>query len=339
MRVRPFRLIVLAVVTMLVSTLTLDVRAAGAVAGPGPGRPVISTMATSEGPLAGGRVTILGRHLAGVRKVTFGGVRATALVLRGNRLSVTAPARQQSGRVPVRVQTRAGWSRVTKASYYTYLAAPRVSSVQPSSGFFDGGDRVTLSGTGFARATGVTFAGTTARIVSRSEAALTVIAPPGVLGEAAVRVASAGGTSAEPVHYEYVLPPDAQESQIAPADDVVQATGVLWVTGGNPVDGPEAGVLEPWVVGVSGAATLPRLGAYYYLPPGSAASPGGLAGRVTAVAAQRDGTVRLTIQPDDLTAIFESFEGAYAGPLGDPASHPPPPRGAHFFYGLGRPRD
>lgn len=313
---RPHRLVLLTILTLLISMLTLDVGAA--VAAPKkPKKPEVSRVLKAEGPLEAARVTLVGRHLRGVRRVTFGGARASSITRRGNRLTVTAPARRKAGRVAVRVQTRAGWSRISGASHYTYRAAPRVTGVVPSSGAFAGGDRVTVRGVGFTRATAVTFGSTPGRIVRSTDGAVTVTTPAGVLGKTPVRVITTGGRSVTNVPFEYVLPADSQESELAAADEVVLASGVAWVTGGNPVDGPRAGVLDPWIVGLVSGASSPRLGARYYLPPGGAVQPAGLAGRVTAVAAQRDGTVRLTIRPDDLNEIFDHFDGSFSGPLGD----------------------
>lgn len=314
-----FRLVTLTILALVLPAVSPSVGSTPADA-LAPKKPVLSRVLVPEGPLSGTPVRLVGRNFEGVRQVTFGGVKGRSLKRGGNRITVSAPPRSRPGRVPVRVLTAGGWSRITSATYFTYRVAPTVTGVQPSAGSFAGGEKVTINGSGLIRPTAVTFGGTPAHVLRATDRALTVTAPPGVLGASAVRVTTAGGRNTSGGAYTYVLPDDRQVSELEPADGVVQSSGVEWVTGGNPVDGPEAGVLRPWVVGLHAGAETPALGAYYYLPPGEPVHPAGLAGRVTAVAAQRDGTVRLTIQPDDLTSIFNEFAGSYSGPIGDPAT-------------------
>lgn len=73
---------------------------------------------------------------------------------------------------------------------------PRIMAVSPSEGPSEGGTSVTLTGTGFAGATGVSFGGNPGKDVTVvSNTVITVISPPGI-GTVDVRVEAPGGTSA-----------------------------------------------------------------------------------------------------------------------------------------------
>lgn len=69
-----------------------------------------------------------------------------------------------------------------------------VTAVSPSTGPAAGGTTVTITGTGLAHATRVSFGGAATRIVSDSDTRITATAPPGS-GTVDVTVTTAGGTS------------------------------------------------------------------------------------------------------------------------------------------------
>jgi alpha-tubulin suppressor-like RCC1 family protein len=85
-------------------------------------RPVLSKLATRTGPVSGGvRVTITGQHLKHVKRVTFGGARATGLkVASDHRLSVVTP-RHAPGRVKVVVRAAGHASKKTKRALFRYV--------------------------------------------------------------------------------------------------------------------------------------------------------------------------------------------------------------------------
>lgn len=85
--------------------------------------PVVSAVAPSEGPEAGGtEVTITGENLAGVTSVTFGAAEATFAEVSDAELSATAPP--GTGTVAVMVTTAAGSSETNDAAVFTYLVPP-----------------------------------------------------------------------------------------------------------------------------------------------------------------------------------------------------------------------
>ncbi|WP_216295903.1 IPT/TIG domain-containing protein, partial [Delftia acidovorans] len=89
--------------------------------------------------------------------VTFGATAATGFTVNSaTSITATAPA-GAAGTVDVRVTTPGGTTATSAADQFTYVAAPTVSSLSPTSGSSLGGSTVTLTGTNFTGATAVTF--------------------------------------------------------------------------------------------------------------------------------------------------------------------------------------
>ena len=85
--------------------------------------------------------------------------------------------------------------------------APRVTAVSPFSGVTTGGTSVTLTGTDFIGATGVTFGGTTATNVTVvNDTTLTATTPAGSAGAVNVVVTTPRGSNPANTLYTYVLP-------------------------------------------------------------------------------------------------------------------------------------
>ncbi|MBK6725360.1 MAG: VCBS repeat-containing protein [Acidobacteria bacterium] len=89
----------------------------------------------------------------------------------------------------------------------TGLVPPTVTSISPSSGPTGGGNSVTITGTDFAGATGVTFDGLNCPIFSNSGTQIVCTAPAHAAGAASVVVTTPGGTNAVPIFYTYATPP------------------------------------------------------------------------------------------------------------------------------------
>lgn len=168
--------------------------------------PTLTGMSPAAGSTAGGvRVTIRGSGLAATSQVTFGGAPGTALATAADSVAVTTPA-HDPGPVTVQVVTPYGIA----SGQYTYVAPglprPTVSAVSPTSGSSAGGTLVTVTGTGFADGTTVSFGGTPGTSVNvESSTRLTVVAPTHPAGRADVTVTSTGGTSST-VPFSYADP-------------------------------------------------------------------------------------------------------------------------------------
>jgi hypothetical protein len=87
------------------------------------------------------------------------------------------------------------------------VAAPTVTSLSPSSGSTLGGTSVTITGTDFTGATGVTIGGAAATsVVVNSATSITATTPAGTAGTASVLVTTPAGSNAANTAYTYVAP-------------------------------------------------------------------------------------------------------------------------------------
>jgi hypothetical protein len=160
--------------------------------------PTVTGVSPNSGPLAGGTsVTITGTDLLGASAVYFSTTLATSFnVFSSTSITAVSPQGTSPGPVDVTVTTPAGTSPINQpADQFTYLAAPAVLGISPSSGPSAGGTTVTITGTSFAGASSVAFG--TAPAVSFSvvsSTTITAVSPPGA-GTVDVIVTTPSGTS------------------------------------------------------------------------------------------------------------------------------------------------
>ncbi|MGY2093662.1 IPT/TIG domain-containing protein, partial [Nocardia gipuzkoensis] len=162
--------------------------------------PSLSTVVPSSGPVGGGTTVVLtGAGLTGATAVTFGATPATSFTV-DSATQITAIAPAGTGTVQVTATTAGG---TTNGVAYTYVPAPALTSVVPSSGPESGGTTVVLTGTNLTGTTGVTFGVTPAASFTVDSATqITAIAPAGT-GTVQVTATTVGGTS-NGVAYTYV---------------------------------------------------------------------------------------------------------------------------------------
>lgn len=164
--------------------------------------PTLGAIAPAIGPVAGGQqVSLSGSTLSDVSAVKFGTTSAAFTISSDSTIWATTPA--GTGAVSVTATNSGGLSN---ALAYQYAPVPSLLSVAPSSGTYNGGLTVTLSGTGFTYATSVLMGGATASHTVNSDSLITVTTPAGAVGAAAVYVSGPGGSSA-PVTYTYTTNP------------------------------------------------------------------------------------------------------------------------------------
>jgi hypothetical protein len=158
--------------------------------------PVVTAVSPARGTTAGGTaVTVTGTGLAGATGVSFGGAAAQITADSATQITVTSPP--GNGTVDITVTTSAGTSAATSADKFTYITPPpAVTAVSPASGSIAGGTTVTITGTGLAGATSVSFGGAAAKIITDSATQITVTSPPGNNGTVDITVTTPGGTSA-----------------------------------------------------------------------------------------------------------------------------------------------
>jgi hypothetical protein len=165
-----------------------------------PPPPIVTGISPNTGTALGGTtVTITGTGFTNVVYVSFGGYAAQSFTINSDTsITVVTPALYYDGTVDITVQTLAsGWSNTTPADQFTYAdAAPTVTGVSPNTGSAAGGDTVTITGTGFTNAYGVSFGGVSASFTVNSDGSITAVTPAGNTGTVDVTVSAYGGTSA-----------------------------------------------------------------------------------------------------------------------------------------------
>ncbi len=158
--------------------------------------PTIGGISPASGPTAGGtQVTISGANFTGAIVVYFGGTAATSFKVNTDG-SITAVSPAGTGTVDVKVVTPSGANATTAADQFTYIPAPTVTGVSPSTGPAAGGTTVNIIGTNFTGATAVDFENVAAtNVVVNNDKSITAVSPAGT-GSVDVRVSTASGTSA-----------------------------------------------------------------------------------------------------------------------------------------------
>jgi len=179
------------------------------------GAPTVTSISPASGPTTGGTsVIITGTNLLGATAVTFGATAATGYTVKSaTEITATAPTGMGTGTVDVLVTTTGGTSATSAADQFTYVGAPTVTSISPTSGPATGGTSVTITGTNLLGATAVTFGATAATgYTVNSATQITATAPAGSLGTVAVGVTTPGGTSAPSAaaQFTYVGAPTVQ---------------------------------------------------------------------------------------------------------------------------------
>ena len=235
--------------------------------------PTVTSLAPAAGSTVGGTlVTIIGTGFTGATAVQFGGSSATSVTV-NSATSITATAPAGSGTVDVTVTTPNGTSATSAGDQFTFVSAPTVSAVSPTSGPSTGGTTVTVTGTGFTGATAVQFgASSAASFTVNSATSITATAPAGS-GTVNLTVTTAGGTSA------------------TSAGDQFLYVSAPTVTAVSPTSGPLAGGTTVTITGTNFAgATAVRFGA-------SAATSFTVnsATSITATAPAGSGTVDITV--------------------------------------------
>ena len=162
--------------------------------------PAVQRLSQAAGAPGGGdTVIVTGTGFTPAAAVTFGGAAAASVdYLSPNALSVVTPAAPSGGgTVDVVVRTAGGASPVAAADRFAYGSVPVVTALSSHQGGTAGGQSVTVTGTGFGTATGVTFGSTPAKSVEvLSDTRLQAVAPAADAGAVDIRVLNPVGISA-----------------------------------------------------------------------------------------------------------------------------------------------
>jgi hypothetical protein len=173
-------------------------RVADVILTPGGGAPppVISALNPTRGAVAGGdTVTITGSGFTGTTSVKFGSTTATDFhVDSDGQITATTPPGAGAGTVNVTVTTKTG---SFTGGEFTYVSAPTVTGINPTSGPTNSATTVTITGTSFTGATAVNFGNTAASSFNvDSDTQITAVSPVvGISESVDVIVVTPWGTS------------------------------------------------------------------------------------------------------------------------------------------------
>jgi hypothetical protein len=257
--------------------------------------PAITAVSPKAGPTAGGTsVVITGTNLTGATAVKFGTTAATGYTVNSaTQITATAPA-EAAGTVDITVTTGSGTSAVSAGDQFTYVAAPAVTGINPTSGYTTGGTSVVITGTNLTGATAVKF-GTTAATgyTVNSATQITATSPSSAAGTVDITVTTAGGTSATGTadQFTYLVAPPAVTAVSPAAGSTAGGTSVV-ITGTS-------------FTGVSAVAFGGSPASSYTVNSTTqitATAPAGSAGTVDITVAAAGGT-SATATPDQFTYV------------------------------------
>jgi hypothetical protein len=206
-----------------------------------PPPPVVTGLSVTTGSTGGGTsVVISGSNFSEVSTVNFGGVPATTFTVNSStQITATSPP-EPSGTVDAQVVTPGGISAVGSGDKFTYVAAPApsITQITPASGSTSGGALVTIVGSNFSGATGVSFGGTSvtpAGFTVLSDTAIVALAPANSPGTVDVSVTTPSGTSAavSADRFTYALASAPSITGVSPNSGGPAGGTVVTISGSN----------------------------------------------------------------------------------------------------------
>ncbi|MFA7405774.1 MAG: IPT/TIG domain-containing protein, partial [Pelobacteraceae bacterium] len=215
--------------------------------------PAVTGISPTNGPAAGGTsVVITGTSLTGATAVKFGATDATGYTVNSaTQITATSPA-GSVGTVDITVVTAGGTSATGASDQFTYVAAPTVTGISPSSGPATGGTSVVITGTNLTAATAVKFGSTNAASFSVNSATQITATSPAGSGTVDITVTTAGGTSATSVNDQFAY----QDAPTVTSATYDASSGVLAVTGANMTTGDTIAVNKLTLTGEGGSTYL-----------------------------------------------------------------------------------
>ena len=200
--------------------------------------PAIGAVSPTNGTTSGGTaVTITGLNFTGATGVTFNGVAGTGFVVNSDtQITVTSPS-GTAGAISIAVLSPNGSGTAT--NIYTYVAppvvVPTITGLSPSTGTTVGGTSVTVTGTNFTGATGITFDGVAGTgLVVDSNTQITVTTPAGTAGAKVIVVTTPVGTGTLQAGFTYVAPlAPPTITLISPNSGATSGGTVVTITGTN----------------------------------------------------------------------------------------------------------
>ncbi|UUU23003.1 IPT/TIG domain-containing protein [Streptomyces sp. DSM 40750] len=154
--------------------------------------PSKSSLSENMGPLDGIPITLTGSSLQTATSMSFGSNSAVPTVVNDTTLNVTVPAVTTPQTVAVSVTTKGG---TTNGLTFTYVGAPTVTSMDPTTGPDYGGTASTITGTNLSDVVDISY-GPDSTSYNVIDDTTIVVYSPGGTGTVPVTVTSAGGSDA-----------------------------------------------------------------------------------------------------------------------------------------------
>lgn len=198
--------------------------------------PAITSVSPAGGRTAGGdTITVTGSGFVAGATVTLGGLAGAVTFVNSTTLTVVTPARAP-GVVDV-VVTNPDTTAATSTNGFTYQLPPTVTAAAPAIGPAAGATSVTITGTNFTGATGVTFGGTAALSYSITNGTTIVATTPPRIAAGAVDVAvtNYAGMGTLTTGFTYTSSPTI--AFISPASGPVTGGTAVTITGAGFVTG------------------------------------------------------------------------------------------------------
>lgn len=192
--------------------------------------PTITSVTPAGGPTAGGTViTVVGTLFKAGALVTLTvggtGVQATNVIIdSATRLRATTPA-HAPGLASITVRNPVDALEGSRADVFTYIPAPRITSITPNTGFTSGGQLITIVGADFMAGATVRFGANTAPAVNVTSSTSITVTTPTSLVTGPVDVT--------------VINPDTQQS--VSAGGFTYAYPAPTITAVTPASGPAVG--------------------------------------------------------------------------------------------------
>ncbi|MGD0874522.1 MAG: IPT/TIG domain-containing protein [Acidimicrobiales bacterium] len=198
-----------------------------------PPPPTVTGVTPAAGPALGGtKVTVVGSNFVGAVSVRFGGIPATNVhLLSSSEISAVAPT--GSGAIDVTVSTAGGSSGRTARDRFTFVPAPTVAGITPTTGPAKGGTKVGIWGRNFVGTVSVRFGGTLAtgvRVLSSSEIIAT--SPPRS-GTVYVTVSAFGGLSKRTSTARYAFVAAPRVTKLTPTAGPTRGGTPVTIQGSN----------------------------------------------------------------------------------------------------------
>lgn len=210
-----------------------------------PGSPPTVTGLSPAAGTAGTPVIITGTNLTGATNVSFNGAAASFTVSSPTSISATVPATATTGAVTV---TTAGG---TGSSATAFTVRPSISGFSPASGPV--GSAVTISGSGLAGATSVTFNGVSASFTATSSTSISTTVPA-TATSGAITVVTPAGSATSATSFVVTVNADFTLTFVPSSRTVSRGSSTTYAVTVNPVNGFSGSVTFA-VAGLPGRTT------------------------------------------------------------------------------------